>query len=68
MNLALAELASLLRLTSTDPRSRQLERYIEARGSDAARRQVQLAIDNYQCCWQPRSGAHHPACREGARG
>lgn len=64
MNLALAELSSRLRLSTTDPRSRQLERYLEACGTEAARRQVQFTIDNYPCCWQPRSGPHHPACRD----
>jgi predicted PP-loop superfamily ATPase len=35
-----------------------------ARGLEALQRQIDLAKRLYRCCWEPKDGAHHPACRE----
>lgn len=65
MATAVAEAISRLRLPSSaaEWRERELRLYEEDRGGEALLRQVQHGIENYRCCWLPKDGPHHPACR-----
>ena len=42
-------------------------RYREQMGAEAFERQKRLADLHYKCCGAPKSGPHHPTCKNARR-